>query len=139
MRWMTRSLHRKLSILLIACIIIPVLLLGYVSYRTAWSISEEKSKQASLNTLRQISAILETIAQDVENMSVFLIGQHDVQQYLAKDRASANDYLRMVGFFDEPCLLQKLHRRHPHHPAERQPGAVQYDGAVLSSVRAGPV
>ncbi|MGG3836716.1 histidine kinase [Paenibacillus thiaminolyticus] len=98
MRWMTRSLHRKLSILLIACIIIPVLLLGYVSYRTAWSISEEKSKQASLNTLRQISAILETIAQDVENMSIFLIGQHDVQQYLAKDRASANDYLRMVGF-----------------------------------------
>ena len=99
MNWIARSLHRKLLILLMACIILPVMLLGYVSYRTAWSITEEKTKQANLNTLRQISAILETIAQDVENMSVFLIGQHDVQTYLAKkERASANDYLRMIGF-----------------------------------------
>lgn len=99
MKWVARSLHRKLLLLLLACIIMPVMLLGYISYRTAWSITEEKTKQASLNTLRQIRAILETMAQDAENMSVFLIGQHDVQQYLAKkERSSANDYLRMIGF-----------------------------------------
>ncbi|UHA72817.1 cache domain-containing sensor histidine kinase [Paenibacillus sp. 481] len=98
MQWLTGSLHRKLSALLVVAIIIPILCLGYVSYSIASSITEEKAKLASLNTLRQMSAVMETIAQDAENMSIFLIGQQEIQQYLSSKQANAAAYMRMIGF-----------------------------------------
>jgi two-component system sensor histidine kinase YesM len=80
--WLAKSLKRKLSLLVLLAILLPLLLTGIVSYIIATSVSEEKAKQAGENTLRQISDKLEFIIQDVENISIFLIGESDIQQYL---------------------------------------------------------
>ncbi|MCR8843238.1 sensor histidine kinase [Paenibacillus sp. SC116] len=98
MQWIVRSLHRKMSFVLIFATMVPIVLLGFVSYHTASKITEEKVTMSNLNTLRQINAYMETIVQDVENMSVFLIGQEQVQSYLSKTKANATEYLDMTGF-----------------------------------------
>lgn len=98
MLWFERSLHRKLSFILVAATMIPIILLGCVAYYTSSTITEEKAKLTGINTLHQVNAIMETMVQDVENMSVFLIGQQEVQQYLTRSKTTALEYTRMVGF-----------------------------------------
>ncbi|WP_028596159.1 cache domain-containing sensor histidine kinase [Paenibacillus assamensis] len=98
MQWIVRSLHRKMSFILIFATMVPIVLLGFISYYTASKITEEKVTMSNLNTLRQVNSYMETIVQDVENMSVFLIGQEQVQSYLNNTRANATDYLDMTGF-----------------------------------------
>ncbi|TXK83927.1 sensor histidine kinase [Paenibacillus sp. N3.4] len=96
-RWFAKSLNRKLSLLILFAIVIPLLSTGVVSYRIATSITEDKAKLAGMNTLKQISDKLDFVTQDVEIMSMFLIGQKDIQTYLNSDVGDVNSYLQIVG------------------------------------------
>ena len=82
-RWISRSLSRKLSCLLLLSILVPLLSLGYFSYTTASNVTEENAKQSGLSILRQLDTNLDFIIKDIENMSLFLIGNKDMQQYLS--------------------------------------------------------
>jgi two-component system sensor histidine kinase YesM len=94
--WFTKSLKSKLSLLILVAVIFPLLATGVVSYRIASNLTEEKEKQSGMNTLQQISDKLEFIIRDVENMSVFIIGQKDIQAYLDN------------GQVDYPLLSQNM-------------------------------
>ncbi|MFD0696114.1 sensor histidine kinase [Paenibacillus sp. GCM10027628] len=96
-RWFAKSLKRKLSLLIIFAVVLPLLSTGIVSYRIATSITEEKAKQAGMNTLKQITDKLDFVTQDVENTSIFLIGQKDIQAYLANQEGDVNSYSQIVG------------------------------------------
>ncbi|MFB5760854.1 cache domain-containing sensor histidine kinase [Paenibacillus medicaginis] len=87
-RWLGRSLKRKMSFILILAMIIPIISLGFFSYDTASSLSEEKAKLTGMNILRQLDTQLQLMVKDVESMSVFLIGDEDVQQYLRASRSN---------------------------------------------------
>ncbi|RAV11763.1 cache domain-containing sensor histidine kinase [Paenibacillus contaminans] len=97
-RWFDKSLQRKLSLLLLVAVVFPLLATGVVSYRIASSLTEEKAKQSGMNTLRQIADKLEFMISDVENMSVFIIGQRDIQQYLDNERADISLFTLNIGF-----------------------------------------
>ncbi|MGG1520057.1 histidine kinase [Paenibacillus oryzisoli] len=96
-RWFTKSLNRKLSLLILFAVILPLVSLGFVSYGIATSVTEDKAKSAGLTTLRQISDKLNFVIQDVENMSMFLIGQKDIQNYLSSEEGDVNSYSLIVG------------------------------------------
>ncbi|MCY9665626.1 sensor histidine kinase [Paenibacillus alginolyticus] len=96
-RWFAKSLKRKLSLLILFAVVLPLLSMGIVSYSIATSVSEEKAKQAGMNTLKQMSDKLDFVIQDVENMSVFLIGQKDIQTYLDNEEGDVNSYSLIVG------------------------------------------
>ncbi|MFB5759582.1 cache domain-containing sensor histidine kinase [Paenibacillus medicaginis] len=81
--WIRSSLHRKLSFLVAVCILVPLLLLGIFAYVISAGSTEDKMKLAGLDALRQMNANLRFISGDVENMSVFLTGQQEIQQYMA--------------------------------------------------------
>jgi len=83
MRWISSSLKRKLSLLVLLSIFVPLLVLGLFSYNMATMATEKRAKEAGMSILQQISANLEFIVRDIENMSLFLIGQKDIQQYLS--------------------------------------------------------
>jgi len=97
--------------MLVISVIIPLLLLGLLSYWIASSLTEEKAKQSGMNTLRQISANLEFIVQDVESMSLFLIGNESVQSYLDPDlndpERNVTDYYKMMGFLTNLAFPKK--------------------------------
>lgn len=81
--WLGRSLQRKLAFMLIVSMMGPVVLLGYFSYHTASTVSEEKAKITGMNILHQLDTQFQLMIKDAENMSVFLIGDNDVQRYLS--------------------------------------------------------
>lgn len=90
-RLFSRSLKHKLSLMVILSTMVPLLCLGFFSYRIATDISEEKAKMSGLNTLRQLRTQLELMTKDVENMSIFLIGDDTIQSYLTtRSRVSLN-------------------------------------------------
>ncbi|CAN7751431.1 cache domain-containing sensor histidine kinase [Paenibacillus sp. LjRoot56] len=96
-RWFAKSLNRKLSLLILFAVVLPLLTMGTVSYRIATSVTEDKAKQAGMNTLKQMTDKLDFVIQDVENMSIFLIGQRDVQSYLGKEESDINLYSQLIG------------------------------------------
>lgn len=96
-RWFAKSLNRKLSLLILFAVVLPLLTMGTVSYRIATSVTEDKAKQAGMNTLKQMTDKLDFVIQDVENMSIFLIGQRDVQSYLGKEESDINLYSQLIA------------------------------------------
>ncbi|MFE4712499.1 sensor histidine kinase [Paenibacillus sp. NPDC056722] len=96
--WFKRSLKRKLSLLLLVAIVFPLLGAGVVTYRIASNLTEKIEKQSGMNTLRQLSDKLDFIINDIETMSVFIIGQRNIQSYLGSDREDISLYSQSVAF-----------------------------------------
>ncbi|MBB6673094.1 cache domain-containing sensor histidine kinase [Cohnella nanjingensis] len=97
--WFRRSLKRKISILLLVSILFPLLSLGFFSYVMASNLTEEKAKQSGMSVLRQLGTNLEFTMRDIENMSLFLIGNKDVQLYLrSPEEEAAMQQTRMIEF-----------------------------------------
>ncbi|AZK46328.1 cache domain-containing sensor histidine kinase [Paenibacillus lentus] len=91
------SLRRKLSIMMLVSILIPLLFLGSFAFITSSRVTEEKTKLSGIETLRQMDGNLKFIIQDVENISLFLISQSDVQQYLSAANEDEKVKSRIVG------------------------------------------
>jgi len=106
-RWLANSLKRKLTLLLLFAILLPLLFAGVVSYRMAASVTEEKAKQSGMNTLNQIKDKLEFVVQDVENMSIFLIGEKDIQLYLDNEREDIARYSLIIGTLTNLAFSKK--------------------------------
>jgi two-component system sensor histidine kinase YesM len=62
--------------------LVPLLSLGAFTYIISSKVTEEKTKQSGIDTLRQMEGKLRFLIDDVENISMFLIGHHDIQRYL---------------------------------------------------------
>ncbi|GKU76196.1 sensor histidine kinase [Paenibacillus sp. L3-i20] len=98
MRWISSSLKRKLSTLLLFSVLIPLLALGLFAYNMASTTTEEKAKQSGTSILRQISMNLEFIVHDIENMSLFMIGQKDIQKFLSSEDVDPIKQTQMIEF-----------------------------------------
>ncbi|WP_256761062.1 sensor histidine kinase [Cohnella sp. WQ 127256] len=106
-RWLANSLKRKLSLLLLCAILLPLLSTGVVSYQMATSVTEDKAKESGMNTLKQIKEKLEFVIQDVENMSIFLIGEKDIQLYLDNDEEDVTRYSLIIGTLTNLAFSKK--------------------------------
>ncbi|KRF06640.1 histidine kinase [Paenibacillus sp. Soil766] len=82
--WFSYSLQRKLSFIMLVTTLIPLLFLGTFAFTTSSDITQEKAQQAGLDSLAQMDAKFQFILKDVENISIFLIGQRDIQSYLKR-------------------------------------------------------
>jgi len=82
-KFFSQSLQGKLSLIMILSTIVPLLFLGVFSFITATKVSEEITKQTGIDALKRMQDSLKFIAQDVQDMSIFLTGDNDVQQYMS--------------------------------------------------------
>ncbi|MFC5449189.1 cache domain-containing sensor histidine kinase [Paenibacillus aestuarii] len=82
-RLISSSLQVKLTVLILLSTTIPLFLLGTFSFFTSARISEEKTKQSGLDAISRIQANVRFITQNVEDISIFLTGDKDVQQYMS--------------------------------------------------------
>lgn len=96
--WLGKSLKRKLSLLIIIAVLVPLVSLGFFSYKMAEGLSEEKAIITGTNTLRQLEAYLDTMVKDVENMSLFLIGHSGVQNYLKSQSYDLQQQTSIISF-----------------------------------------
>lgn len=81
-KWLGYSLRRKLSLLMLLFALIPMLLLGLFAYSISAHLTEKNVMQSGIDTLRQMRGNLTSMIEDVEGMSIYMIGQRDIQQYL---------------------------------------------------------
>ncbi|WP_240419124.1 sensor histidine kinase [Paenibacillus periandrae] len=95
---MRNSLGRKLTVIMLITTLIPLMLLGGFAYVISSKITEEKTEQAGIDTLRQMDGNLRFIIKDVENMSIFLIGQSNVQQYVSSLDDDVGSQTRIRSF-----------------------------------------
>lgn len=91
-RWLSTSLRRKLSIIMLLSTLVPLLSLGFFTYFISSNITKDKSDQAGIDALRRMNAYLRFIVSDLENISLSLIGNRDIQEYLS--RQAHSDALR---------------------------------------------
>lgn len=96
-QWMAHSLRRKLSVVMLVTTLIPLLLLGGFAYTISSRTTEAKTEQAGIDSLRQMQANLNFILQDVENISLFLIGEGDIQRYLTGSQEDVAARTRILG------------------------------------------
>lgn len=81
-KWLSYSLRRKLSLLMLLFALIPMLFLGLLAYGISAHLTKQNITQSGFDTLRQMRGNLVSMIEDVEGMSIYLIGQRDIQQYL---------------------------------------------------------
>ncbi|TDF96636.1 cache domain-containing sensor histidine kinase [Paenibacillus piri] len=96
-RWMGLSLGRKLSFIMLVTTLIPLVFLGGFAYRISSNLTEAKMEQGGIDTLRQMDANLRFILQDVENLSITLIGHGDIQQYVSRADSNVADQTRIIA------------------------------------------
>lgn len=95
---MGKSLKHKLSLLVIIAVMVPLISLGLFSYKISERLTEEKAKITGMNTLRQLEVYLENMVNDAENMSIFLIGSSEVQNFLKSPESDLLKQTSIIGF-----------------------------------------
>lgn len=96
-KWFGYSLQRKLSFIMLVTTLIPLLFLGTFAFTTSSDITQDKAQQAGLNSLAQMDAKFKFILKDVENISIFLIGQRDIQSYLKRTDENLDAQAQILG------------------------------------------
>ncbi|WP_328803709.1 sensor histidine kinase [Paenibacillus puerhi] len=97
LKWINDSLRRKLSLFMLITTLLPLISLGCFAYIISSRSTEEKTKQSGINTLAQMGAKLRFIVKDVENMSIYLIGQQDIQEGMKGQAEDAQARARILG------------------------------------------
>jgi len=97
-KWIGHSLRRKLSLIILISTLVPLLSLGAFTYLFSSKITEEKTKQSGINTLEQMEGKMSFIVSDIENISLTLIGQGDIQQYLSHSEEDEQTRTRVLDF-----------------------------------------
>ena len=99
-RWFVKSLNHKLSMLILLAVMVPLLFLGIFTYQFAANVTQEKTKESGQNILRQLETNLEFITQDVESMSISLIGQKTIQDYLMSTETNIEAQSEAIAFLN---------------------------------------
>lgn len=96
-KWLTTSLQRKLSVVVAGSMIVPMLALGLFAFVISSNITEEKTKLTGSDMLKQMDANLRFMLEDIETLSIFLIGERDLQAYLAGPEDDEAKRTELVG------------------------------------------
>lgn len=96
-KWLASSLQRKLSVVIAGSVIVPLLALGLFAFLTSSKVTEEKTKLTGSDMLEQIEANLRFMLGDAETLSVFLIGERDIQAYLTGKEDNETARAAIVG------------------------------------------
>ncbi|MGZ7443207.1 histidine kinase [Paenibacillus sp. TH7-28] len=95
--WLTSSLQRRLSVVIAGSMIVPMLALGLFAFLISSNITEEKTKLTGSDMLKQMDANLRFMLEDIETLSIFLIGERDLQVYLSRDEDVEAERTALVG------------------------------------------
>lgn len=96
-RWLRSSLQRKLSALVAGSVVLPLVALGLFAFLTSSRITEEKATLSGIDMLKQLDANLRFMLLDIENLSIYLIGERDIQSYLLTNDDRKDERTEIVG------------------------------------------
>ncbi|GGJ60725.1 cache domain-containing sensor histidine kinase [Virgibacillus salexigens] len=97
-KWFHRSLKNQLIAFILIVVLIPIIILGLISYYSTVQLSKDRAEISGESFLEQIQDSISFIINDVENMSVFLIGNQAVQEYLQVEGDPIYPQREIYGF-----------------------------------------
>lgn len=106
-KWFHRSLKNQLIIFMHIAVIIPIFVLGSVTYISTVQVSKDRAEISGASSLKQLQTSLNFIIDDLLSMSIFLIGNRDVQDYLEfenntpRQRSNINGFLFNLAYSKE--------------------------------------
>lgn len=103
-KWFRSSLQNQLTVFMLGTVLVPIGLLGIFSYVITVNVAKERAMISGNSSLGQLETTLEFMMNDVENMSVFLIGNEDVQQYLQAGENPVKLRSDIYGFLSNLAL-----------------------------------
>ncbi|ANF97176.1 cache domain-containing sensor histidine kinase [Paenibacillus bovis] len=106
-RWMQSSLQRKLSVIIILSMIVPLLLLGVFAFAISTHITEDKARLSGIDTLTQMNNNLDFVIQDVENVSMFMISQQEIQRYMSSPSEDSIARSEIIGLLTNLAASKK--------------------------------
>ncbi|AVR00237.1 hypothetical protein OBCHQ24_14880 [Oceanobacillus iheyensis] len=106
-QWLRRSLKNQLTVFILIVVLIPICLLGLFSYFTTINVSKERASISGESSINQLQDAMEFIVNDIENMSVFLIGNHTVQNYLSEKGDLVKQQRDIYGFLSNLAFPKK--------------------------------
>ncbi|WP_046226524.1 cache domain-containing sensor histidine kinase [Paenibacillus dauci] len=106
-RWMQSSLQRKLSVIIILSMIVPLLLLGVFAFTISTHITEDKARLSGMDTLTQMNNNLDFVIRDVENVSMFMISQQEIQRYMSSSREDSIARSEIIGLLTNLAASKK--------------------------------
>lgn len=106
-KWLRKSLKNQLVIFMLVTVLIPIGLLGILSYFITTHLSKERATISGESSIQQLQNTLEFIINDVGNMSIFLIGNQEVQEYLQKEENVLYGRRDIYGFLSNLVLSKK--------------------------------
>lgn len=92
---------------MLVTVLIPIGLLGVLSYFITTHLSKERATISGESSIQQLQNTLEFIINDVGNMSIFLIGNQEVQEYLQKEENVLYGRRDIYGFLSNLVLSKK--------------------------------
>ncbi|WP_438874680.1 hypothetical protein, partial [Virgibacillus salexigens] len=69
-KWIHRSLKNQLIAFILIVVVIPIIILGLISYYSSVQLSKDRAEISGESFLEQIQDSISFIINDVENMSV---------------------------------------------------------------------
>jgi two-component system sensor histidine kinase YesM len=101
------KLHNKLIFLFIVFITIPLSIVGGVSYINASKLIERNIRMYTLQTLEQASYNLESIINEVDDLSLYIIANKNIRELLKKKNNVSDLQLRASDNFVNLCNSKK--------------------------------
>jgi two-component system, sensor histidine kinase YesM len=136
-QWLGISLRRKLSLIMLVTTLVPLLLLGGFAFQSASKATEEKTKQAGIDTLLQMKSNLLYIVQDIENISIFLIGEREIQHFISSEGEDGAAKARLQGMISNLVSSKDYILDISIYMQEQQPvisSSTIYESELLSKV-----
>lgn len=99
-KWIQSSLQRKLSVIMLLSTLLPLLSLGGFTYYISSKITQEKLIQSGRDALAKMDANLKFMVNDIENTSIFLIGQEDIQFFLRSPERNELLHRKILNLID---------------------------------------
>lgn len=120
-KWFHRSLKNQLILFMLIALFVPVFFLGIISYLTSFQLSKERAEISGQSSLEQLENSIEFIVDDALGMSVFLIGSHDVQDYMEKDTSTPQQRSNITGFLSNLAYSKDYISNITLYPLGRNP------------------
>ncbi len=101
-------LQFKILLFSLVVIIIPITILGIISFEKSSEVLQEKIAASNLNTVEQIGNNIEFIVQNVLDISMYLIQNGDLRNYLSLHEEKSNDIVVKNRLKIENGLLELI-------------------------------
>ncbi|MDL2294626.1 sensor histidine kinase [Ruminococcaceae bacterium OttesenSCG-928-D13] len=129
---MKTRIRTKLVLVLVALVLVPMLIFSLFTVRLSINAALENSTNYQINSMKKIGSAVDSLFQELDRASLFLIGDGRVRSYLSQDgedpAATASSVYNVLGYLSNNSTMIKSIQ------VENNDGEILYRGSLPLSI-----